>query len=124
MGQIFGSNKPMSTDEQIREWIGIAEKREMARTGLNKPEARKALSRNLGLSYWSLVNIIRGRVKGLRGDLRDRIKAGIIRNIEGEITRLENELVVVHHCDANLSKANILGAEAALEQARAFLRKD
>ena len=114
----------MSTDEQIREWIGAVEKREMARTGLNKPEARKALSRNLGLSYWSLVNIIRGRVKGLRGDLRDRIKAGIIRNIEGEITRLENELALVRHCNGNLSKANILGAEAALEQARAFLRKD
>jgi hypothetical protein len=74
------------------------------------------------VGYWSLTNIIRRRVKGLRGDLRDRIKAGIVRSLESEITRLETELAVVRHCNASLSEANILQAQACIEQARAFLK--
>jgi hypothetical protein len=112
----------MLTDEQIRTWIKAAEKREIARTGLNKPEARKTLAHSLRIGYWSLVNVIRGRIKGLRGDLRDKIKAGIIRNLESEIARLENELHLVRQCNSGLDEANILQAEDCLEQARAFLK--
>jgi hypothetical protein len=118
-------NEPMSdglTDDHIRKWIEAAEKREIARTGLNKPEAREALARSLTIGYWSLVNVIRGRVKGLRGDVRDRIKAGIIRNLESEIARLENELALVRKCNSGLCEANILAAQAAIEQARKFLK--
>jgi hypothetical protein len=118
-------NEPMSdglTDDHIRKWIEAAEKREIARTGLNKPQAREALARSLRIGYWSLVNVIRGRVKGLRGDIRDKIKAGIIRNLESEIARLENELALVRKCNSCLCEANILAAQAAIEQARKFLK--
>jgi hypothetical protein len=118
-------NEPMSTgltDDHIRQWIEAAEKREIARTGLNKPQAREALARSLRIGYWSLVNVIRGRVKGLRGDFRDKIKAGIIRNLESEIVRLENELALVRKCNSGLCEANIIAAQAAIEQARKFLK--
>ena len=124
MSQISESNEPMSnglTDDQIRKWIEAAEKREIARTGLNKPEARMSLARSLRINYWSLVNVIRGRIKGLRGDLRDKIKTGIMRNLESEITRLESELHLVRKCSSGLCESNILQAEACLEQARKFL---
>ena len=127
MSQIVEQNEPMSnglTNEQIKHWIEAAERREVARTGMNKPQAREALARSLKINYWSLVNVIRGRVKGLRGDLRDKIKAGIIRNLESEIARLENDLAMVRKCNSGLSEANIFAAEAALEQARGFLKGD
>src|SRR5258708_6460659 len=126
MSQNSEQDKPMGpiTDDQIREWIRTAEQREMARTGMNKPEAREALARSLKIGYWSLINIIRGRVKGLRGDQREKIKCGIIRGLESEITRLENELALVRQCRESLPEANILQAEACLEQARAFLKGD
>lgn len=124
MSQIVERNEPMSTglsDETIRSWVEAAEKREIARTGLNKPQAREALARSLTIGYWSLVNVIRGRVKGLRGEVRDKIKAGIVRNLESEITRLENELAVVRRCNSGLDEANIIAAQAAIGQARKFL---
>ena len=114
----------MLGDEQVRKWIEAAEKREIARTGLNKPQAREVLARSLKIGYWSLVNIIRGRVKGLRGDLRDRLKAGIIRHLESEIASLENELALVRKCNSGVPDANIIAAAAAIEQARAFLKGD
>jgi hypothetical protein len=60
------------------------------------------------VGYWSIVNIVRRRTKGIRSEVRDKVKAGIVRNIESEITRLENELAVVRHCRAGLSQANII----------------
>jgi hypothetical protein len=127
MSQKFGRNEPMPdalTDDQIREWLKGAEKRETARTGANQPEARAAIARQLSVGYWTITNLLRRRLKGLRGDLRDKIKAGMIRHIESEIQGLSDELALVRQCGSTLSDAKIMQAEGALEQARAFLKGD
>lgn len=127
MSQNFRQEEPMSatlTDDQIREWIVAAEKREMMRSGTKQPEARAALSNDLRVGYWTLTNLLRRRLKGLRGDVRDKIKAGIIHHLKDEMRRLERELFLVQQCGSNLSEAKILQAANALEQAHAFLKGD
>jgi hypothetical protein len=125
VSQIPESNKPMTgaavDDRTLRELAGKAELHAAARHGVKRPFARAYLAREWGVSFWTLTNFRRGRLKDLRVATRDRIQLGVIRGIENEIQRLEHELVMARQCGAGLSNTKISQAAAALEQARAFL---
>jgi hypothetical protein len=125
MSQIPEPNETMhaaAENQTIREWVDAAERREAARLGVKRPFARAWLARNWGVSFSTLTNFRRGRLKDLRSATRDRIQVGIIHGIEHEIQRLEHELVVVRQCGPRLSETQISQASAALEQARGFLK--
>lgn len=127
MSQNLEPNKSMraAVDNQtIRDWVEKAEWREAARRGVKRPCARAWLAQDWGVSFGTLTNLRRRRLKDLRSTTRGRIEAGIIRGIENEIQRLEHELFLVRQCNANLSEAQISQATAALEKARAFLKGD
>lgn len=116
MSQIRESNKPM-----LRVLVDAAELRTASRDGVKRPVARAALARQWGVSFWTLTNFRRGRLKDLRGVMHDRVKAGVVAGIETEIRKLEHELNMVRQGGASLSDAKILQASVALEQARKFL---
>lgn len=128
MSQNLESNEQMSPaaidEKSIRDWVDEAEWRMASRHRIKRPFARAILARNWGVSFWTLTNFRRGRLKDLRGATRDRIQAGIIREIEHEIQRLEHEIVLARHCGADLSETKISQASVALEQALAFLEGD
>jgi hypothetical protein len=126
MSQIPESNEPMPpiTIDAIRALVDDAEQRSASRNTIKRPVARARLANSWGVSFWTLTNFRRGRLKDLRSATRARIQAGIVRGIEHEIQRLEHELVVVRQCSADLSETNIVQASVALEQARAFLKGD
>ncbi len=119
MSQKLGSNKLM-----LRGLVDAAEARVAVRDGVKRPIARAMLAREWGVSFWSLTNFRRGRLKDLRIGMLDRIKAGIVRGIESEIRKLEHELKLVRQSGLSLSETKISQAFAALEQARDFLKKD
>lgn len=106
----------------LRGLVDAAELRTASRDGVKRPVARAALARQWGVSFWTLTNFRRGRLKELRGAIHDRIKVGIMHGIESEIQRLEHELLLVRESGSTLPETNILQAESALEQARAFLK--
>ena len=117
MSQELESNKTM-----LRGLVDAAEFRTASRDGVKRPVARAVLARQWGVSFWTLTNFRRGRLKELRGAVYERIKTGIAQCIEGEIRRLEHELFLVRESGIELSETNIFKAEAALEQARTFLK--
>lgn len=118
MSQKSESSKPM-----LRGLVDAAEFRTASRDGVKRPVARAGLARQWGVSFWTLTNFRRGRLKELHGVVYDRVKAGVMQCIEVEIRRLEHEIVLVRKCGSTLSEANILQAETALEQARTFLKR-
>jgi hypothetical protein len=117
MSRKLESNEPM-----LRALVDEAELRTASRDGVKRPIARATLAQKWGVSFWTLTNYRRGRLKDLRGEMISRIKAGLISGIESEIRKLEHDLLLVRQSGSTLSEANILQAEAALEQARKFLK--
>ncbi|MFO1147768.1 MAG: hypothetical protein U1E62_05260 [Alsobacter sp.] len=112
----------MAADAFAREWVGRLEGIEARKSGRGMPAAREALARRLGVPAGTLENIRRGRSKGIRAWLDERIRAAVIRELTTEILRLEHEVQVARQCGAHPGSTEILEAEAALEKARASLR--
>jgi hypothetical protein len=120
MSQKSESNEPMANMSAL---VQDAEVRESSRAGTKKPDARAALANRLGVSKWTLTNFLRGRLKDLRGATRDKIRAGIIRELEGEIGRLTHDLEMARQIGACLSDDEIFEVAAALEKARTLMKK-
>lgn len=116
------SQKLESSGPMLRQLVDDAEVRTALRLGAKRPVARAALARQWGVSFWTLTNFRRGRLKDLRVAMRDRIQAGLASAIESEIRKLEHELTLVRKSGATLPDAKILQATIALEEARAFLK--
>ncbi|PXW51300.1 hypothetical protein [Methylobacterium sp. B4] len=68
------------------------EKREQARRGGNRDEARQRVARRVGLSPGTLYNLARNRLKRLDSDLRSRLAAYAIQDLENELADLSAEL--------------------------------
>ncbi len=111
-----------TNDQTIRKLADDAEARKAMRDGLKRPAARARLAEEWSVSFWSLTNFRRGRLKELRGTTRNRILTGITLGIEREIRGLEHELVLARKCHSHLSETKISQAAAALEQARIFIK--
>jgi len=126
MSQIRKSDEPMVTavfdDERARKWVEQAEVREGLRTGQNRPAARASLARKWGVSFWTLTNWRRGRLKDLRGAIRDKIQAGIVHELESEITRLTDDLFLALQGGASPDSDAIVQAEIALRRACELLK--
>jgi hypothetical protein len=126
MSQIRESEKPMITavfdDERAREWVDQIEVREGVRAGLKRPDARASLARKWGVSFWTLTNWRRGRLKDLRGAIRDKIHAGIVHELKSEITRLSDDLSLALQCGASPDSDAIVEAKVALHRARELLQ--
>ena len=125
MSQKFGLEEPMLEavfdDRKAREWVDEAEARESYRSGIKRPHARAELARRWKVGFWTLTNFRRGRLKDLRGTMRDRIRAGVIREIEQEISRLTHDLELARRSGARLSDNEIFEISAALETARSLM---
>lgn len=75
-----------------REWATALETTERKRSGASIPNARRSVARRIGVAPGSLENLSRGRTKGVRAFLYERIRAAFIRECEQELKRLAHEL--------------------------------
>ncbi len=114
----------MFDDQKAREWVDGAELRESQRSGVKRPKARETLAKEWGVSFWTLTNLLRKRTKGLRGETRDRIYAGVLLEMQQEINRLNHEFEMARQAGARLSDDEVLEISTALAQARALLKSD
>ena len=120
MSQKNGQEKPMTSitfETQIRKWIDASELRESLRSGTKRPHARATLARKWNVSFWTLTNIRRGRLKGLKGEIRDKIWSGVIREYETEISRLTHELQLARACREAPHSDEIIALESAISKA-------
>jgi hypothetical protein len=120
-----GTSSPMSSsfafDDQVRQWARDLENREAMRSNVSIPIARKAVAARAGVPAGTLENMRRGRVKGLRGWVRDRIQQLIVRELEAEIGKLTHELEMAVWRGAALGSDEIIAAKASLDDARKLI---
>jgi hypothetical protein len=85
-----GEFHPMSVtayDEQARTWLRMAEEAKARSAGMPVNEARKPLSRDLGVSPSRVERISKGRFKSVPAWLYERIRGQVIRALEDEMKR-------------------------------------
>lgn len=97
--------------------------REQSRFGGDAETAAARVARRLRAAPGTFANIIRKRVKKVSADLRDRIVAAALSDIEREIERLEHEQRILESMGYGPSHDDYRTAEDALETARACLSR-
>lgn len=87
----------MSAVESVREardWAELLEKNEARRTGLSRAEVRPIVARKSGVPESKLYSLWRGRLKDT-GSWKDRLKAAVVRELQGELARLHHEHALI-----------------------------
>jgi hypothetical protein len=94
------------------------EKREQARNGGSRIEARQRLARRVGISPGTLYNIARDRLKKLDAGVRDKLVAYAIRDLEQEIAGVTHELEMARQMGASPHSDLVLQAQTVLARAQ------
>lgn len=96
---------------------------EKRRNSVNADEARNRVASRLGVAPGTLENLLLGRLKGVASYLRDRLRSAVIRQIEGEIKRLEHELAVARLSAQRPDDDEVASAAALVERAKELLKR-
>jgi hypothetical protein len=119
----LGTSDPMTTqamtNERLREFVELAEKREMARLGKKLPDARQALADRWKLAAGTLENLRRLRIKKPALDIKRAIRAGLLADLKAEESRIQHERFLLLQCDFDLDSSEVNEMENALEKVRA-----
>lgn len=117
----------MSTNEAVNadvvRWVNLLE-RMSTEQGLQKPAAREAVAKKLGVPAGTLENIVRGRTKGVRAWIVERVKGLMAHELEKEIQRLQHEVLVVNsYRSGDVDEAEVNEVIEAVTRAKALVRK-
>jgi len=105
----------------VASWANELELREQRKTGLRLQAARKNVARRIGVSPGTLENLKRGRSKGLRDWVIQRIHKGIMDELEQEARRLKHELEILRQCGLDAREDEVSKVESLIAQARVLL---
>jgi hypothetical protein len=105
----------MSADTMTRHWVEKLEKTEAARTGVPVVVARRAVARRLGVAPGTIENLRRGRTKGVRAWIAERVANAVIREIEAELRGLNHELQCARQCGARAGESQIHEIQADVD---------
>jgi hypothetical protein len=95
--------------------------REQSREGLTKEQATAAIARRIREAPGTIIGIAKARAKRIDANVRDKLTAYAIRQLEQEIMRLEHELAIARQIGADPRANKIDQVEALLAQARALI---
>lgn len=96
------------------------EKRERARAPSVKL-ARQRLADKLRVGAGTIENLVRGRVKRVDAELKRRLDALLVRELEAEIARLAHELEMARQRGSHPACEHVFEIEAYLAKARALM---
>lgn len=108
---------PMTTAIAIAQ---VLVRRERGR-GATSESARRWLASKLSVGEGTVRSLVRGTVKRVDETIRDRLRALLMRELEGEIQRLSHELEVLKCGGHHLASDEISEVETHLARARALL---
>ena len=80
--------------EDAKAWTRTLEDYEARYAGLTVVAARKRVARQIGVSVGTLENLRNRSPKAVAAHIYARLKAGVIRKLEKELTRVEHELQI------------------------------
>lgn len=98
-------------------------RKEQERVGGGAETALASVARRLRAAPGAFANIIRMRVKKVSADLRDRIVAAALSDIEHEIERLDHDKRLLEGMGCGPSHHDLVTLEGALETARDALAR-
>ena len=107
--------------EGHRRRVRLMERVESLRKQVSVSAARRRIATATRLSPDQLVNIRKGRLKDLYGDVKTRIDEAFIDWARGFIGDLEHELVLAHACRRGVDPGVVLKAEASLDALEALI---
>ena len=105
--------------------VGFArrlEDREREKSRVTLPVARQIVARRTGVAIGTLENLRRGRVKGVREWIAERLRAALIAELEAEVARAEHELTILRASHRRMDQSQIIEVEASLVALRQTLR--
>lgn len=105
-----------------RDWAAALEDREQTRSGVSLPNALATVARRIGVAPGSLENLRRGRSKGVRAFLYEKIRAAFIRECEQEMRRLAHELELARQAGLSAGSDEIGEIEAHFKALRELLK--
>lgn len=108
--------------DQVRDWSRSLEDRTARALGVPVTDARRSLSRRLGIAPGTLETLRNGRLKRLTTAVADRVRAALIADLETEIARLTHELEMARQTGVDPRSADLDAVASALDQARTLLR--
>ena len=112
----------VSLDDDAREWAERLEDRESANSGLSLALARQRVGRRIGVAVGTLENLRRGRLKGLKTQILERIRVAFITDLETQIKALSNDLENAKKCTVGNGGVAFRAAEAALDHAKEAIK--
>lgn len=98
-------------------------RKEQDRIGGCAETALASVARRMKAAPGAFANIIRMRVKKVSADLRDRIVAAALSDIEHEIERLDHDKRLLEGLGCGPSHSDVVTLEGALETARDALAR-
>jgi hypothetical protein len=122
-----GTDGPMSnvvTLDTARTLAARLESHERLRNGGSKSQARARLAGKMRVLPGTLYNLARNRLKRLDTELRDRLTAFAIRDLQHEIERLSHELEMARQMGAHPMSRRVGEIETHLAKARALMSEN
>jgi hypothetical protein len=107
--------------ENAQSWARTLEDREAARAGVRLHDAREAVARRVIVPTGTLENLRKGRLKAIAVHVYDRLRSGLIRELEAEVRHLEHELQILRATGADPRENEIAAVVASLQHARQAL---
>jgi hypothetical protein len=84
-------------------------------------DARKSLARDMKVAAGTLENVRKGRLKGVRLWVAEKIHGALIRELEREMARLTHEYQILVQCGAHRVDDEVSEVESLLARARQAL---
>lgn len=97
------------------------ERRERDRNGGTLSDARTRVARAMGVMPGTLFNLVYDRAKRIDENLRARLSAYAVADIEREIAGLRHELAIAREMGASPDAASVRRLEAVIEDASSLL---
>lgn len=107
--------------DRARGWTKLLEDKEAERTGVRLTEARPAVSRRIGVPPGTLENLRNGRLKAIAVHWYDRLRAGVVKELEAEVRHLEHELQILRTTGVDPREDEVAAVVADLAKVRQAL---
>lgn len=110
-----------ATLETVRALAEGLEQREQLRNGGSREEARARLARRIGIMPGTLYNLARDRLKGINADVRDRLMAHVIEDLQSQIARHTHDIQIARQLGAHPASPRMVEAQRLLGELEALL---
>lgn len=109
-------------DRHVAGWARSLEDRRCSR-GMKLPEARRVLARDTGVSAGTFESLRRGRLKGVKNWIAERIRSAVIRDLQQEIARCTHELELARQAGLDPRSSDMAALETAVQKANELMGK-